>query len=35
LVAFIDHHDLRDESNEYRTFGHFLWGPMPFRGRCS
>jgi len=30
LVAFIDHDDLRDESNEYGAFSHFLW-PALFR----
>ena len=26
LIAFIDHHDLRDESNKYRAFSHFsVW----------
>jgi hypothetical protein len=34
LVAFIDHDDLRDESNEYGTFSHFSFAPMPFRA-CS
>jgi hypothetical protein len=23
LVSFLEHHDLRDESNEYGTFSHF------------
>src|SRR2546427_2072077 len=27
LVAFIKHDDLRNESNEYGTFSHFLCGP--------
>jgi hypothetical protein len=27
LVAFIDHDDLRDESNEYGAFSHFSVRP--------
>src|SRR5260370_31892769 len=28
LVAFIDHHDLRNKSNEYGAFSHFsVWSP--------
>ena len=27
LVAFIEHDDLRDESNEYGAFGHFFLSP--------
>ncbi len=36
LVAFIDHDDLRNESNEYGTFRHFFGVvPMLFRGLYS
>jgi len=36
LVAFIDHDDLRDESNEYGAFSHFFQvAPTLFGGRCS
>ena len=36
LVGFIDHDDLRDESNEYRAFSHFsVWPQYRSGGRCS
>ena len=32
LVAFIDHDDLRDESNKYGAFSHFSVWPQAFPG---
>src|SRR5205823_5144496 len=29
LVGFVDHDDLRDESNEYGAFSHFSVWPLP------
>lgn len=32
LVAFVQHHNLRNKSNEYRALGHFCLWPRRFSG---